>query len=71
MSQPHSDGYLSTPLDGQGDPVLILHPSWGLKPPLSVTSATGWRRRALWFSRPTSITARWLTPYPKPGPSLP
>ena len=30
MSQPHSDGYLSTPLDGQGDPVLVLHPWWGL-----------------------------------------
>jgi carboxymethylenebutenolidase len=30
MSRSHPDGYLSTPLDGQGDPVLVLHPWWGL-----------------------------------------
>lgn len=30
MSRSHPDGYLSTPLDGQGAPVLVLHPWWGL-----------------------------------------
>jgi carboxymethylenebutenolidase len=30
MTQTQPDGYFVTPLDGQGDPVLVLHPWWGL-----------------------------------------
>lgn len=30
MAQAQPDGYLANPPDGQGDPVLVLHPWWGL-----------------------------------------
>ena len=30
MAQTQPDGYLANPLDGQGYPVLVLHPWWGL-----------------------------------------
>ena len=30
MTQAQPDGYLANPPDGQGDPVLVLHPWWGL-----------------------------------------
>ena len=30
MSSPQPDGYLATPLAGDGAPVLVLHPRWGL-----------------------------------------